>query len=525
MATPAYYKDGVPYGADGRVIITITGGPAGPDSSVGINTDRPIYVGWPDTGSPMSHGVGPIANYEPNKLGHHSLKSIREGQEKINELIVKARNAYRLDGEKTLSESIYLLNSLKKSGLNNHSDIKSAAEALEEAVKALQVNIALKNSAEQDVKRKTQAAEKAFEHFIDRDDVKMRNFKNARPFAFDFILSISPVYRHITELWNTLYLPKLQQEMEEKNNLVTFLDRVKIVYDDVINKTEHLNNEKARIEKKEQAIKEIEKHKNKPIPVIVPVTPVTDTAIKPLTPEPVVIEPVIFDPVVIEPIPLPDLTENTDITLHKSTTPTSLPPPPTAPFAPSEQFNDQDKENDAVKKAIKFTSDFFNELTDKWGDRSAKIAQELAWEAKGKQIRNMDEALKAFEKYKDVLHMKFGVKDREAISKALESLRHNEMAKNFASFSKAFYYTSKGIDTYDLYIEFKKGYDTDRWRPFFVKIETLAAGVAASALTAFAYSIIISTPIGILGFALIMALVAVFINDKLVEKINESLGI
>ncbi|MHB9812991.1 colicin-like pore-forming protein [Escherichia coli] len=37
-------------------------------------------------------------------------------------------------------------------------------------------------------------------------------------------------------------------------------------------------------------------------------------------------------------------------------------------------------------------------------------------------MRNANEAIKAFDRYKDVLNKKFSVSDREAIAKALESL-------------------------------------------------------------------------------------------------------
>lgn len=182
-------------------------------------------------------------------------------------------------------------------------------------------------------------------------------------------------------------------------------------------------------------------------------------------------------------------------------------------------------EEDRVKDALKTTANFYKEVTEKFGEQSAKIAKELVDAAKGKKLRNADEALKAFEKYKDVLNKKFSVKDREAVAKALESVNRDQLARNLAKFSKAFYLTAKGLDGYDLLIEFKKGYNTDNWRPFFLKVETIGAGIAASVLTAFAYSVILGTPIGILGYAIIMTLVGVFVDEKFVGKINNALNI
>ncbi|HDL7749426.1 TPA: hypothetical protein PXP51_001773 [Yersinia enterocolitica] len=177
------------------------------------------------------------------------------------------------------------------------------------------------------------------------------------------------------------------------------------------------------------------------------------------------------------------------------------------------------EEIDAVKDAVKFTADFYKELTSKYGDNASKIAQEQADTAKGKQIRNVDEALKAFDQYKNVLNKKFSAKDREAIAKALESIDRGLMAKNLAKFSKALGVTSKVIDGIDIVVEFKKAVRTDIWRPFFVKLETLAAGTGASWLVAFA--VLTTTPLGIVGFGFLIAIVGYLINDELIEKINK----
>ncbi|MCS4320746.1 type II secretory pathway component PulJ [Serratia sp. BIGb0234] len=184
------------------------------------------------------------------------------------------------------------------------------------------------------------------------------------------------------------------------------------------------------------------------------------------------------------------------------------------------------KEEEAMKDAIKTTADFYKELTEKFGEQSAKVAKELADAARGKTLKNAEEALKAFEKYKDVLNKKFSVADREAVAKALESVRREHIAQNLAKFSKAFNYTGKVIDAYDVFVvELPKAIRTQNFRPLFVKIETIGAGMAATALTAFAYSVILGTPLGIFGFAIIMTLVSVMVNEKLVEKVNKAAGI
>ncbi|MFV8905014.1 colicin-like pore-forming protein [Serratia fonticola] len=182
-------------------------------------------------------------------------------------------------------------------------------------------------------------------------------------------------------------------------------------------------------------------------------------------------------------------------------------------------------EEDRVKDAVKYTANFYTELTGRFGEQSAKIAQELADAAKGKQIRSADEALRAFNKYKDVLNKKFSVKDREAIAKALESLNRDQMAKSLAKFSKAFNYVGWTIVGYDTVKEIENALDSNNWRPVFVQLESLAAGRAATALTAFAFSVILGSPLGVLGYAIIMTLVSAFIDDFLMEKVNKLIGI
>ncbi|EKN4689907.1 colicin-like pore-forming protein [Yersinia ruckeri] len=179
------------------------------------------------------------------------------------------------------------------------------------------------------------------------------------------------------------------------------------------------------------------------------------------------------------------------------------------------------KEENNIKDAVKFTANFYQTVTEKYGEQSAKIARELADAAKGKQIRSVDEALKAFDKYKDVLNKKFSVKDREAIAKALKSVDRKLMAKNLAKFSKAFGLVGKAVDGVDVVKEINNGMDTGDWRPLLIKLETLAVGRGAASLVAFTFGVMTASPLGILGFGLLMVITSTLINDKLIEKINK----
>lgn len=183
------------------------------------------------------------------------------------------------------------------------------------------------------------------------------------------------------------------------------------------------------------------------------------------------------------------------------------------------------KEEQSIKDALKLTSDFYKELFEKYGANSSNIAKELAAASKGKQIRSVDEALRAYDKFRNSLNKKYSLKDRQAITHALESINRAEIAKNFGLFSKAFGFVSKTVDRYDLAVELKKSIETDNWRPFFLKMESLAAGRAASAITAWTFAVMLGTPVGVLGYAIIMAAMSALVNDSFIEKINKLAGV
>ncbi|NWB12337.1 colicin transporter [Pseudomonas sp. D5002] len=184
---------------------------------------------------------------------------------------------------------------------------------------------------------------------------------------------------------------------------------------------------------------------------------------------------------------------------------------------------EQAKAEEDMKGAIKFTADFYKDVSERFGAQMSSLSQELAEETKGKTLRNAQEALKAFDQYKENLNKKFSSADRKAILDALESLDKAELAKNLDIFGKAFGYVGKAIDTFDLLTEVKKGYETGDWNSTVLKVETLFAGAAATGLIAFAFGVTVSSPIGIVAFALIMALVSAFIDDARVKQFNDAL--
>lgn len=174
-----------------------------------------------------------------------------------------------------------------------------------------------------------------------------------------------------------------------------------------------------------------------------------------------------------------------------------------------------------VKDAVKFTADFYQSVFKSYGEKAEQLAKALADQARGNKIRNIEDALKAYEKHKANINKKINAKDRKAIATALESVKVADIANNFKRFSKGMLHTSSVIDFADWTTELYKATETGNWRPFFVKTEAIVAGRAATVVVAFMFSVLLSNPIGLLGYGLIMAIAGYLINDEMVEKANQ----
>lgn len=173
------------------------------------------------------------------------------------------------------------------------------------------------------------------------------------------------------------------------------------------------------------------------------------------------------------------------------------------------------------KTASSMIISFYSTLGAKYGEKLQLQAQSLAREAQGKKLRNHRQAMNAFNKYQGNLNKKFGVADRNAISKSLESLDKNAMAKNIKYYAKILGYVGVTIDFADFTRELANGFRTGNWDKAIIKGESIVANKAASALVAVAFSIMTTTTIGIIGFAFIMAIVGALITDKKLKEIND----
>lgn len=182
-------------------------------------------------------------------------------------------------------------------------------------------------------------------------------------------------------------------------------------------------------------------------------------------------------------------------------------------------------EKSQIKDAVDTMVGFYQYITEQYGEKYAKIAQDLAEKSKGKKIQGVDEALTAFEKYKNVLDKKFSKVDRDAIFNALESVNYDELSKNLTKISKSLKITSRVSFLYDVGTDFKNAIETGNWRPLFVTLEKSAVDVGVAKIVALMFSFIVGVPLGFWGIAIVTGIVSSYIGDDELNKLNELLGI
>ncbi|OOF84655.1 hypothetical protein BKG93_06745 [Rodentibacter ratti] len=182
----------------------------------------------------------------------------------------------------------------------------------------------------------------------------------------------------------------------------------------------------------------------------------------------------------------------------------------------------KDKGNE-IQTNVEYISSFFEHLTEKYGNLASIEARKLAETVKGKKIRSVEEAVKAFDKYKGSINKKFNTKDREAISKALQSLDMKSISNDLYKFNKAFKYGGKGLTVGSLGIAFSTAINTGDWKPFFLELEKLAVDKIATSIAAITLTFLVGTSIGIIGYSVLMVAVSALISDELIEKMHNSL--
>ncbi|MDI9221010.1 colicin-like pore-forming protein [Pantoea sp. EA-12] len=190
-----------------------------------------------------------------------------------------------------------------------------------------------------------------------------------------------------------------------------------------------------------------------------------------------------------------------------------------------DMYNKHKPSEPDLANAIRITTDFYKEVTGKLGERAAKQARDYADLVKGKRLRSVESANRAMSKYSNSLIKRYGMKDRHALANAIKAKNLSKLAEKYSQYSKALGYYGHAADVINVVLELTEAIKTNSWKKFFIKLEALIAGKVATAAVAFAFVAITGVPLGILGYALIMAAVGAMVNDALINSMNMKLGI
>lgn len=190
------------------------------------------------------------------------------------------------------------------------------------------------------------------------------------------------------------------------------------------------------------------------------------------------------------------------------------------------QLKESNDENDtSTINAAKFAADVSKEVANLYGKQAEELAKEIALKAKGKKIRNINDAAIEYEKHRNNIDKKINAKDRIAIAHYLDYLDVRQASVTFNKLGRSMGYAGYAVYVHQLYSEMKEAIRTNNWRPFYVKAETILVGMGAGAVCGLALSFLIGGPLGIVAFGFIMAGISVLIDDQLIEKVNKFIGI
>ncbi len=177
-----------------------------------------------------------------------------------------------------------------------------------------------------------------------------------------------------------------------------------------------------------------------------------------------------------------------------------------------------------LQDGIRLVTDFYKNLSERISARVSFHAQYFTEEIKGKKLRSVNDAIKSFEQYKVLNGSKFNSAERKKLGGAVRKIDYVTFARDLNLFSRGLGFYGAISDFIDVIKEIALATQTNNWRNVIVKLEKLVAGKLAAALTAFAFSIILGTGVGIVGYAIIMALVGSLVNDSLINNLNSKMG-
>lgn len=177
-----------------------------------------------------------------------------------------------------------------------------------------------------------------------------------------------------------------------------------------------------------------------------------------------------------------------------------------------------------MKDAITTATAFLESISKKFGERAARLAQELAAQARSAKVRSVPEAIALFDKHKGTALNRLNAADKAAIANAFKSFDQAAIAKQLAAYSKVFGRFNKVMDLADIGAAVKKGIETGDWKDAINKLESIALTNTTGQLVAIAFAAA-GSPLGIVGFGVTLTLAGVlFSNEKVLSAINTSLG-
>lgn len=133
-----------------------------------------------------------------------------------------------------------------------------------------------------------------------------------------------------------------------------------------------------------------------------------------------------------------------------------------------------------------------------FNDSYKAIAKEISEKIsnfQGKKIRNINDALKSFDKIMANPKMKLNKADRLAVIKAWKSIDAKEVAERFNKVSKTFKIADVVLKVRAIKEKTIEGYKAGDWKPLILEVEAMvlsgfAAGSAISLLTMFFSSVL-----------------------------------
>lgn len=79
---------------------------------------------------------------------------------------------------------------------------------------------------------------------------------------------------------------------------------------------------------------------------------------------------------------------------------------------------------------------------------------------------------------------------------------------------------SYSIDGVQLVQTLKSSVESNDYKPFYLKVEAILVGMAATELLAWSFAVLTGTGVGIIGFGLVLAVVGAAIDESFVSDVN-----